>query len=42
MIKRGPTVISHPAASEIVRGGDELVVVGLDSAIDAFVEPKSE
>lgn len=42
MIKRGPTVISHPAASEIVRGGDELVVVGLDSAIDAFVEPKTE
>lgn len=39
LIKRGPAVISHPAPSETVRAGDELVVVGLDTTIDQFVEP---
>lgn len=42
LIKRGPTVISHPNPAEIVRGGDELVVVGLDTTIDEFTEPDHE
>lgn len=42
LIKRGPTVISHPAPTELVRGGDELVVIGLDSTIDEFAGPDEE
>jgi trk system potassium uptake protein TrkA len=42
LIRRGSTVITNPAPSEIVRPGDTLVVVGLDKSIDAFAETDSE
>lgn len=37
-IKRGTSVIVSPLASEIIRKGDVLVVIGADSDIDRFEE----
>ncbi|MGH2561841.1 MAG: potassium channel family protein [Thermomicrobiales bacterium] len=42
LIKRRQTVISSPASDERIQAGDELVVVGPDIAIEAFVETKPD
>lgn len=37
VIKRGASIISLPSFQEVIQEGDELVVVGADKAIHAFV-----
>ena len=39
LIQRGDTLLTHPGPQEQVQDGDELLVVGADPAIDAFVHP---
>ena len=40
LIRRGPTLITAPGPEEVVRAGDELLVVGSDPDIDAFASPR--
>ena len=37
VIRRGNNLINLPSFQEVIRAGDELVVVGADRAIHAFV-----
>ncbi len=42
LIRRGGQVITAPGPDEVLRSGDELLVVGSDPDIDAFSEPHDE
>ena len=39
LIHRGASILTAPGPEERIRAGDELLVVGADSDIDAFAEP---
>jgi trk system potassium uptake protein TrkA len=38
VVRRGQTVLTHPALNERINQGDELIVVGGDAAIETFFE----